>query len=107
MGLDVTLTCVQPIEVWSGNVTHNLIQMAEAAGLYTALWRPDELGLVVAADIIPHLVAGLAELEAEPDRFRALIPTNRYGDYEHLLCFVNSYFTACRNNPDATISVSR
>jgi hypothetical protein len=30
-------------EVYSHNITHNLTRMADAAGVYTALWRPAEM----------------------------------------------------------------
>lgn len=30
---------------YHANITHNLGKMAEAAGIYHALWRPDEIGI--------------------------------------------------------------
>ncbi len=31
-------------EVYSANITHNLGEMADKAGIYYALWRPEEKG---------------------------------------------------------------
>ena len=42
-------------EIYSRNITHNLNDMAEAAGLYEALWRPDDTGFVYARDLIPEI----------------------------------------------------
>lgn len=94
-------------EVYSRNITHNLGTMAGAAGIYKALWRPDENGITHAGQLVPLLEAGLTILRAEPDRFRALNPANGWGDYDGLLDFVEDYLSACRAHPDATVSVSR
>ncbi len=32
-------------EVYISNVTHNLNKMAGEAGIYEALWRPEEIGI--------------------------------------------------------------
>lgn len=44
MSLDVYLTAVRPTEVFSANITHNLGEMADKAGIYKACWRPEEIG---------------------------------------------------------------
>ena len=31
--------------VFEANVTHNLNRMAEAAGFYKEVWRPEEIGI--------------------------------------------------------------
>ncbi len=108
MSLDVYLTATRPTEVYSGNVTHNLGGMAQAAGIYEALWRPEEIGVTTAAQMIPLLEDGLAKLKADPDKFRALNAQNSWGTYDKwFLPFVQEYLAACRENPDATIRVSR
>ena len=33
-----------PPYVWHGNITHNLARMAQAAGVYEALWTPMDMG---------------------------------------------------------------
>lgn len=94
-------------EVYSRNITHNLGRMADAAGLYTWLWRPDELGVTQAAELIGPLTAGLERLEADPERFKKLNPSNGWGDYDGLVAFVRDYLHACRQHPAATVQVSR
>lgn len=107
MSLDVTLTAVRPTEVYSSNITHNLGRMADAAGIYKHLWRPEEIGITTAAQLIDPLADGLARLEAAPEEFRAFDAPNGWGRYEHLVEFVRQYLDACREVPDAEVSVSR
>lgn len=93
--------------VFEWNITHNLNTMAEAAGLYEVLWRPDEIGLTKAKELIPRLSAGLVTLQREPDRFKALNPKNGWGTYENLVEFVEAYLNAAKEHPEATVQVSR
>ena len=107
MSLDVTLMVPMPTEVYSANITHNLGQMAEEAGIYMHLWRPDEIGITKAGELVEPLRAGLQRLEREPDRFKALTPANGWGAYAFLVMFVEGYIKACEANPHADVSVSR
>lgn len=107
MSLDVSLIATVPTEVYTANITHNLTNMAEAAGIYKHLWRPEELGITMAHELITPLTEGLARLTAEPERFEKLNPENGWGDYESLVRFVRRYLAACVENPNATIEVSR
>lgn len=94
-------------EVYSANITHNLNQMADAAGIYEALWRPEEIGVTHAAQLIEPLSAGLVLLRSDPARFATLNPSNGWGSYDGLVAFVADYLEACCNNPSAEVSVSR
>lgn len=94
-------------EVYDGNVTHNLGAMAREAGIYIALWRPDERGWEYAHDILPVLEAGLEDLKARPEHYKKFNPDNGWGTYEGLVEFVEAYTTACHEYPDAKIEVSR
>lgn len=107
MSLDVYLTAVRPTTVYDANITHNLGPMAEEAGIYKHLWRPEELGITTAGELIEPLAAGLALLQSDPDRFKAFDAPNGWGLYEHFVPFVEKYLDACRGNPDATVEVSR
>lgn len=93
--------------VFSRNITHNLNKMAEAAGIYKHLWRPDELNITKAADLVEPLARGLETLQAAPEAFRELNPENGWGNYEGLVAFVDDYLSACKRYPTATVSVSR
>ena len=107
MSLDVYLTAVRPTTVFDYNITHNLNKMADAAGIYQHLWRPDELNITRAEQLIAPLTDGLALLENDPERFRQFNSPNGWGDYDGLVVFVRAYLDACKQNPDAEVSVSR
>lgn len=94
-------------EVYWRNITHNLTKMAGQAGLYEALWRPDEIGITKAKQLVDPLQAGLVRLKAEPEKFKAFNPSNGWGDYDGLVAFVADYLGACLANPDADVRVSR
>ncbi len=93
--------------VYSANITHNLTDMANAAGLYEALWRPEELACVTAQQIVPLLTVGLGILLDEPTKMRKLNPANGWGRYETLLSLTQQYLAACLLYPEAKVSVSR
>lgn len=107
MSLDVYLTEVRPTEIFKANITHYLTGMAREAGLYRCLWRPEEIGVKTAAQLIPLLQEGLELLESDPLRFKIFTPSNGWGSYEGLVDFVRKYLEACKANPDANVSVWR
>lgn len=107
MSLDVTLIAVRPIRVFEKNITHNLGRMADAAGLYECLWRPDELGITTASQLIEPLRTGLKNLVDNAESLKQFNPTNKWGDYDGLVEFVTEYLAACEQAPDATVSVDR
>src|SRR6266446_5769613 len=45
--------------VFSANITHNLNKMAAEATLYFPLWKPKELGIKFARDLVERLDHGL------------------------------------------------
>lgn len=93
-------------ELFWGNITHNLNRMADKAGIYHAMWRPDEIGIFKAGDLIMPLEAGLEILKADPDGFRELNPENGWGSYEGLVQFVSNLAAACREHPNANVVAS-
>ena len=107
MSLDVWLTAVRPTQVYERNITHNLNTMADEAGIYKHLWRPDELGITKASQLIEPLTKGLELLRSDPERFKAFNPPNGWGDYDGLVDFVAEYLKACIDHPDADVGVSR
>lgn len=93
--------------VYDANITHNLGKMADAAGIYKAMWRPEEIGATRAKDITALLQQGLDKLRADPATFKAHNPSNGWGDYDGLVRFTAAYLDACERYPEATIHVSR
>jgi hypothetical protein len=94
-------------EVYSANITHNLGKMAREAGIYEALWRPEEIGITHTAQLIAPLNEGLALLKSNPERFTRLNPENGWGTYEGLVRFVADYLAACEAYPASEVSVWR
>lgn len=94
-------------EIYSRNITHNLGKMARAAGIYEPLWRPDELGITHARDLIEPLASGYVRLIDNPDDFKRHNPENGWGSYEQLVEFVADYLSACIRHPDASVDVWR
>ncbi len=94
-------------EVYWANITHNLNTMADEAGIYQALWRPEEIGKTKANEIIELLEKGLTDLKLRPEYFEKFNSSNGWGTYEHFVPFVEKYLEACKENPDAVISISR
>ena len=87
MSLDIYLTIplkidrYDPIEMFSINITHNLGKMAKKAGLYRAMWHPEEIGITKAGDMIEWLKPGLAGLKSKtystPSRAKPATPANQ------------------------------
>lgn len=103
----VAVEIKDPEEVFEWNITHNLAKMADQAGLYECLWRPDENEIEKASQLIEPLKKGLDSLKSDPNRFKKLNPENGWGSYEGLVSFVENYLKACEKYPDAMIGVSR
>ena len=114
MSLDVSLVCECDagnvpftIELYTANITHNLTEMAEKAGLYKYLWRPDELSLTKAKELIKPLTQGLQKLKSNSDYYKEFSPSNGWGTYEGLVKFTEDYLEACKKYPKAYIEISR
>jgi hypothetical protein len=106
VSLDVYLT-VNGDEVFSANYTHNCGTMADAAGIYKHLWRPDEIGITKAQELIAPLCEGIRAMSIDPAKFEALNPENGWGSYATFVPWVFRYWQACCRWPDADVSVSR
>ena len=107
MSLDVSLTALVESSVFNRNITHNLSKMAHAAGLYEAIWRPEEINVYKASDLVPIIEAGLRNLINNKDELVKLSPKNGWGSYECLLDFVQEYLENCRIYPESKINVWR
>lgn len=97
----------QDEQVYWANITHNLGEMARKAGIYKALWRPEEINAVKAQDITKILEDGLTDLKKRKQYFEQFNSPNGWGMYEHFVPFVEEYLNACKEYPEALIEVSR
>jgi len=96
------------ITLWQANYTHNCNTMAEAAGIYQYVWRPEECPDVkTARDLIEPLRAGIKQMEDEPKKFIALNPKNGWGSCDTFLPWLREYLQACIKFPKAQIYASR
>lgn len=90
------------------NITHNLNEMAQEAGIYKTLWHPDSLfDEPRARDIVEALRQGLEKLQADPEHFTTLEPANKWGTYRTFVPWLQRYIAACLEHPDALVMVSR
>lgn len=109
------------------NITHNLNEMADKAGIYEALWRPHRLKegynipendheaewkfesetTTLAKDITPIIEKGLADMKARPEYYEQFNASNGWGLYKHFVPWIEKYLEACIEYPDAIVEVSR
>jgi len=106
MSLDVYLEDETGEDFYSRNITHNLTTMAEAAGIYYCLWRPEDCDIIYARQLIEPLEKGVALLATQKARFEKFNAPNGWGLWEHFLPFCADYLQACRDHPDALVRVS-
>lgn len=98
------------LELFSANITHNLGEMASAAGIYTALWHPYELtedrSFPTAGELIPLLENGLKKLKEDSSYYRQFDSPNGWGMYDNFVPFVEKVLNACKKHPKATVKTS-
>jgi len=94
-------------ETHSQNITHNLGQMANEAGIYNVLWRPEENGITEAAQLIEPLERAIAEMKADPPRFAKYNAPNGWGLYKNFVPWLERLLEACKRYPEARVNASR
>jgi hypothetical protein len=113
MSLDVYLApkacqhCGRSDEGFSANITHNLGKMADAAGIYSIVWRPEENGITQARQLIEPLRVAIADMKEQPMKYKNYDASNGWGTYEDFMPWLEKYLAACEEMPDAAVSVSR
>jgi len=100
------------------NITHNLNTIVDECGklvgkeYYELIWRPCELfnlpnGKVPVKLIInrlPVLINDLIENETELTKY---LPSNGWGTFEGLICFLCNYLKDCYRNKDSFVYCCR
>ena len=94
-------------EVFEANITHNLGSMAEKAGIYNHLWRPDEIKITKAEQLIEPLTLGLKKMKDNPEEYKKLNPENGWGSYGVFIPWIEEYLEACKEHPKATVEAWR
>lgn len=92
-----------PTAIEIGNYTSNV----------SGMWRKALGGIslrefhhVNAAEAAPKLAAAVTEMEADPDAYREMEPSNGWGDYEGALAYLRRLAEACAKHPKCKIEVS-
>ena len=112
--------------VYDANITHNLGKMAREAGIYEACWRPyrlhpdyketenydEEMRFeqehpMKAKDIILLLDRGIVAMKSRPEYYKGFDSENGWGLYVNFLPWLERYYEACKQYPDAKIEISR
>ena len=111
MGLDVMLKYEveegKYLTAYDASVTHNLNTMAEEIGMYGYVWRPDELGVIKAKELIEHLQKGINALITNREHCKKFEPENGFGTYDDFLKFLIDYLEACQEYPNALVEADR
>ena len=121
MSLDFYLIAPEPVEVqcpycthksleqkrlFSANITHNLGEMANKAGIYKHLWHPDEINIQTAKELVEPLTEGLQKLKNDPEYYKEFNASNNWGMYVHFVPFVEEVLKACEEFPEAEVKTS-
>ena len=107
MSLDVYLNIDKDKQVYHRNITHNLNEMADAAGIYMHLWRTVEINITKTNELIEPLSKGICLLVCNKAHFEKFNPSNGWGTWESLVDFATEYLAACKAYPDAMVSTCR
>lgn len=94
-------------EVYNANITHNLNTMADVAGVYYHIWRPEEIGITTAKELIMPLTKAIQHMKAHPEIYEQYDSPNGWGIYMDFVPWIERYRDACVEYPEATIKVSR
>lgn len=98
---------------WWGNITHNLAEMASHipvgdTDLYKACWRPEEIGIKTAGEVLPLLKEGIRYMVDHRKELLEYESPNGWGTYNGFMKFLLNYKQACEDNdPECEIYASR
>jgi len=107
MDIDAGGDELEDVESFDANITHNLNTMAGKAGIYFYVWRPEELGIEVAGQMIETLRDGVERMKKFPEYFKQFNASNGWGTYEDFVPWLEKYLEACIRYPKAKISIWR
>lgn len=96
----------EPDQIHCQNITHNLGQMAAAAGIYHALWRPEEHGYIYAKDISEIIGQGIQKMQAEPNFYKTFDAKNGWGTYDQFFPWLIKLYAALVFHPNALLRSS-
>lgn len=92
---------------WERNITHNYGSMANVLGCYEAIWRPEEIGISQAKEIVPFLEKAIVEFDSKIGLLNQEVPENGWGDTDGFKEFLDDYLCECKKHPELKVSISR
>lgn len=105
-----TITCdcgkvheVDTDEVFSRNMTNNVMSMAREAGIVDCIWMDNK---TPAKDILPIIEAGLSDMISNPDKYAKFNASNGWGTYDQFIPWLKDYVYHLREYPDSIASAS-
>lgn len=122
MSLDITLynakkiTCdcgrVHELEteiVYDSNITHNLCEMAEEAGIYDPIWNGhlSGIGIESAGELGNILNIAVRHMDLNPEYYKKFNASNGWGTYEQFVPWLEELRDKCLEYPNAKIEVSK
>jgi hypothetical protein len=93
--------------LYDANITHNLGKMAQAVGIYKCLWYPEEMNITTAKELIEPLEEGIDLLRKRPLYYKNYDAPNGWGTFDVFLPWLMEYLHACRQYPNALVTVNR
>lgn len=107
MSLNIELTEFKEATIFESNITHNLAEMADAVGIYKHLWRPEEIGITHAKELIQPITDALTELKSNPELYRQYGDPKGWGTLDQFVPWLEEVLEACQKNPKAKVKTSR
>lgn len=98
---DECIACGHAAASFEWDPTYNLAPMWDAAGL-----RMRDLHGMSALEAAPVVRRALETLEADPARFRALDPPNRWGSYDTMLPYLRDFLQALERDVRGKVTVT-
>lgn len=91
--------------IYHFNYTSNFNKMADAAGIYEALFDINRIKAKQAKDIIYFLQKGLNKLLRDPCYYEKFNDPEGWEEYSTFVETVKEYLHACMENPEALIDI--
>ena len=104
MSIDFSLEQLEPVEVFSSNMTHNVCAMWIEAGCFDALYNSEGKH---AKDVVNELTSGYKKMSLAPNIYKKLNPSNGWGDYDTALVWLKELIDACDAYPEAIVRICK
>ena len=104
MGLDFSVKAWAYNTVINENITHNLVDMWEKAGIYDVLYNSN--GEKV-KHILGALEKGYADMYDNPEEYRKLDSPNGWGTYVDAMYWLKNLIQQMKQYPDGIIGIDK